>query len=467
MKRTASIFSAEERNVKTRSSTNTEPQRNFRVIGVYNYKGGVGKTTLTLNLAVSICQEHNKKVLIVDADTQRSASLFFYPGEQAYHRTEAEEAETPDQHNNDEESIKSVEISDTEEDGVVPIRNSGVVARYPEELLRRLEVMPNLNLRRGDRVLDPRAQTIPEPNLFSVLVPVLNGSEEFGNGGIAKIAVDCPRLLQERLGDRLILLRGNSRIKEYQHQMSQATTATFPALRNSLGAFRALVHELAKELQVDVVLVDFGPSTDTLNETFVMSCDYILPPCFPDTFSNSSMQSFLRSLLPDWKANLDRNVRRQLAYAQRNHDPSNRIKYPLCRYPPIILSAIVTTYRIYNSAVTMAHTEWIRQIHETFATEVPRLKELGIQCRLLRGVGNRACGALALYRDFLSLHGVCHKLLLPITALNEQDVKRACRMGLKLNTSDRLGSVHQVVTDTREKVGILGHVLLRLPIPSY
>jgi cellulose biosynthesis protein BcsQ len=45
------------------------------VIATANMKGGVGKTTLTVNLATCLARNHGKRVLIVDLDTQVSATL--------------------------------------------------------------------------------------------------------------------------------------------------------------------------------------------------------------------------------------------------------------------------------------------------------------------------------------------------------------------------------------------------------
>ena len=45
-----------------------------RVISILNMKGGVGKTTVTLNLAYALTYFHQKKVLVVDFDPQANAT---------------------------------------------------------------------------------------------------------------------------------------------------------------------------------------------------------------------------------------------------------------------------------------------------------------------------------------------------------------------------------------------------------
>lgn len=50
----------------------------MKVIALYNNKGGVSKTTTTFNLAVYLATVKNKKVLVVDADSQSNITELFF-----------------------------------------------------------------------------------------------------------------------------------------------------------------------------------------------------------------------------------------------------------------------------------------------------------------------------------------------------------------------------------------------------
>ena len=51
-----------------------EAKKDGKVISFINMKGGVGKTTLTINIANYLANKGNKKILIIDLDPQFNAT---------------------------------------------------------------------------------------------------------------------------------------------------------------------------------------------------------------------------------------------------------------------------------------------------------------------------------------------------------------------------------------------------------
>lgn len=49
----------------------------MKIIAVCNLKGGVAKTTTTVNLAADLARDHGKRVLVIDADSQANTTAFY------------------------------------------------------------------------------------------------------------------------------------------------------------------------------------------------------------------------------------------------------------------------------------------------------------------------------------------------------------------------------------------------------
>ena len=49
----------------------------MKTVSIINLKGGVGKTVSAINIAAVLVKEHQKRVLLVDADKQANTSKFF------------------------------------------------------------------------------------------------------------------------------------------------------------------------------------------------------------------------------------------------------------------------------------------------------------------------------------------------------------------------------------------------------
>lgn len=77
----------------------------MKVITFVNMKGGVGKTTVAVNVADALARRHEKRVLIVDVDPQFNATQCLYSGD-SYVAKRAEGAHT---------------IFDLFNDGVIPV----------------------------------------------------------------------------------------------------------------------------------------------------------------------------------------------------------------------------------------------------------------------------------------------------------------------------------------------------------
>lgn len=153
--------------------------------------------------------------------------------------------------------------------------------------------------------------------------------------------------------DKLWLLPGSPHLLRHEHNMS--VNEHSPISVPYFAAFRRLIHLISEKEEdkgaepFEYVIVDFGPSCTLLNKTFIMSCDYILPPVFCDSFSFESVHGFLNELLPDTRDESGMLVPGWLSWAKGRRmmlapDASEHHRFNPA--PPRILPFLITAFKV-------------------------------------------------------------------------------------------------------------------------
>jgi hypothetical protein len=100
-------------------------RRNVTIFGVFNYKGGVGKSTNTINIAAALTHL-GKKVLVVDADPQCNITTFYLSADSK----EAEEDGADDEDRKQASRVDEVKVPVSDDDTVPPVPTA--VLSYPD-----------------------------------------------------------------------------------------------------------------------------------------------------------------------------------------------------------------------------------------------------------------------------------------------------------------------------------------------
>jgi len=153
--------------------------------------------------------------------------------------------------------------------------------------------------------------------------------------------------------DMLWMLPGSPHLLRHEHCMNinEHSNISVPYF----AAFRRLVHLISEKEEdkgaepFEFVIVDFGPSCTLLNKTFIMSCDYILPPVFCESFSFESVHGFLNELLPDKRDESGVIVPGWLTWARGRRNltaPDTSEQHRFNPAAPRILPFLITAFKV-------------------------------------------------------------------------------------------------------------------------
>lgn len=298
----------------------------FKIISIFNHKGGVSKTTTTFNLAWMLASK-GKRVLMVDADPQCNLT------------------------------------------GVV----LGLNPEWPEddnEPVGELNDTESLEYGASQDSAANFWSTNFERTLFGALKPVFDSEPRILE------PVDC-LAVDGRPG--LFLLPGHLRLGEFEVSLgiAQELAGSMTALRNLPGSIHYLLKQTAEALDIDYVLIDMSPSLGALNQNMVSISDLLVVPTSPDFFSIMALQSLAR-VLPRWG---------RWAQSAAANEVLSDASYPYPKPRLRLAGIVIQRYRLYRSPTkdepygtpTGPFQAWIDKVAEASETVfTPALSASGL-----------------------------------------------------------------------------------------
>jgi len=316
--------------------TNGQNGKVCKIIASYNFKGGVAKTTNTINTAASLAMKGYTTV-VFDMDPQCNLTNFFLPPI-AFEL----DADSTDQQSQADEEADSETGEQTEQDLAEP----AVICQYDIKE----DISPAVDQAYLDRVA-LRLANADIPDIYELLRAPFTGS--YGDAEPPKKLlklpddVSCPQ--------NLYIIPGNPMITDFEANLNlvdaQAQTAAV-----YLGAFRQLFLSTAEVSKADFILVDVGPSMSTLNQTILLSCDFLMPPVFADFFSLSSMHTLLHQMIPKLQEHRDRILEQE---PRRLNADQKAMGFGFKKTFPKVLPFIVTNFTFKRNHMHGPSAEWV------------------------------------------------------------------------------------------------------------
>eukprot|EP00899_Mesostigma_viride_P007921 jgi/Mesvir1/1712/Mv21168-RA.1 len=336
------------------------------LIGCYNYKGGVGKTTVAINLGYAL-RQLGHRTCYVDCDAQCDLTTFFNRLSQPQAQVQrAEEAGRDDAYAAAPGRDLGISWGDAHTRG-------DLAAAPPHVSIGRARLSTYFVGNDADGGLSDVSQPEllagagPGPwvtirnvltDVFSLKPTPTRIMELAREGGPARCA---------RVPDGLFLVPGDKSLHAMvEGRVQSAMGNMFMRYQQdafmALGGFRKALHDIARAHDIKYFVCDFGPSAGIMNQVLVGSCDYIVPPFQPDVFSASSVQGLLCTLLPSVLSK-HASIKEQEAKHVRGNSPYTPFAFNPS--PPRLLPFLMMGFRANGNVVDKADAKFFGMVMKT------------------------------------------------------------------------------------------------------
>ncbi len=376
------------------------------LIAMYTYKGGVGKTTIAINLVETLAQLE-KRTLLVDCDPQCNATSFLLGCAEDGDDDESDDQEYID---SEEEEESSAEVDEQQASDQIRIQ--------PTVKLMSDKLNHTVQQHKYEAVEDTNMQNRYETTIYQHLCDAMQ--DKITPSGLAV----------KQVHENLWVLPGDVRLIELETEFRDALDLRGMFYIHRLAGFRRMIDSIAKnpELGIEYVVVDLGPSAGAMNQVIILNCDYILPPLRADRFSLCSMDGFLNKLVPNWLKFLEkykREIRRTIV------DKKERDKYAKFGSPPKILPFLMNGYAVYSSsksskAMTKHCSIWSQTMIDFLngrrdGTDDIDSKVLSPAVKALMVKDGEGKNFVNFCRDLCSVMEFSHKIRIPIVTMKPSD----------------------------------------------
>jgi len=245
-------------------------------IALYAHKGGVGKSTIIFDIAYKLAQL-NKDVVIIDADTQLNTTFKIL-----------------------------------ERNGI--LINNTLIDSFVTQNTTGNDINVNgINYKTLYNYINGAAITFNMNHFYSV----------------------------QNSNNKIKILLGSPILYNLEVQLINAINSpnNYPAIAHVPMLFYTLINQIKMAYNNNVViLVDMSPSSSTINQNILLSCDYFILPCNPDNNSMISLDLLFR-YINTWRT--------QHSYLPINH---------IIKFLFVILNKYKVTNINGNGTTTMSHT---------------------------------------------------------------------------------------------------------------